>query len=227
MKIGLVIFTRNERKNSERIYSKIPFNIFDKTYVVDGNSTDGTQEFWKSKKIKVLGQKYKGVGGAYESAFANTKEDALVFFHPDGNADPKSLSRIVRILRIGGEIVIPSRMIKGSFNEEDGQLFKPRKWVCQILGLIANIIWGRDGNWCSDITQGFRGISRDGYQNLKIKIPDPIAPDYEQIIRALKYKVRICEFPTREGRRVHGETSFQSYKTGKANLRVLLRELGI
>src|SRR6266566_4853116 len=96
MKIALIIFTRNERKNSEKIYPKIPFRAVDNIYVIDGNSTDGTREFWEKKKIKVFGQKYKGVGGAYESAFRNTKEDAVIFFHPDGNMDPNAIHEFVK-----------------------------------------------------------------------------------------------------------------------------------
>ncbi len=225
MKIALMIFTRNEKSNSERIFPRIPFEIFDGVYVVDGNSTDGTQDFWRKKKIKVYGQKYKGVGGAYEASFRKTKEDALVFFHPDGNSDPKTLPKIVKILKQKGEIVIPSRMIRGSVNEEDENFLKPRKWFGQLLALLANIVWGRSGNICTDVCQGYRGISRDAYNRLNIKVPDPIAPDYEQVIRALKNNVQISEINTKEGNRIDGVTAFSSFDTGIKNLKVFFREL--
>lgn len=224
MRIALIIFTRNERKNSERIFPQIPFKVVDKVYVVDGNSSDGTKEFWKSKSVRVFGQKYKGVGGAYESAFRNTKEDGLIFFHPDGNMDPKDITKFVDYLKKGADFIIASRMIKGGVNEEDDQFLKPRKWFCQMLGLMANTIWG-GRNSCSDITQGYRAFTRDGYKKLKITIPNAIAPDYEQVIRALKYGVRITEFPTKESKRVYGETSMTSLKTGWENIKLLLNEL--
>lgn len=225
MKIALVIFTRNERENSERIYPKIPKDIVDAIYVIDGNSSDGTREFFEKKKIKVFGQKYPGVGGAYESAFINTKEEGSIFFHPDGNMDPQDIRKFVNYLRKGNGMIIATRMVKGAYNEEDDKFLKPRKWFCQILGIIANIFWGRDGNRCSDITQGYRAFSRTTYQKLGIKIPNPIAPDYEQVIMALKKGIKITEFPTKEGKRVYGETSMRSFKTGWENIKVLLNEV--
>lgn len=225
MKIALVIFTKNEKKNSERIYPKIPKNAVDAIYIIDGDSSDGTQEFWKSKKIKVFGQKYPGVGGAYESSFRNIKEDALVFFHPDGNMNPKDIKRFTKLLREGHEFIVASRMIKGAFNEEDDQLLKPRKWFNQGIGVIANIFWGKNGNKCSDTTQGFRAFTQNAYKKLKVKIPPPNSSDYQQIIRALKHGVKITDFPTKEGKRVYGNTTFPSLKTGVDQLNIFLEEL--
>ena len=225
MKIALVIFTRNERKNSEKMLPKIPLKLFNRVYVVDGNSRDGTQEFYKEKGITVFTQKYPGVGGAYESAFRNVKEDALVIFHPDGNSDPRSLPPMVDFLNKGFEFVVPSRMIKGSSNEEDGHFFKYRKWSNQLMATAVNLLWGRDGNKCSDLTQGYRAITKKAYKSFDIKIPSSIAPDIEQVIRALKKRVRIVEFPTREGNRMHGKTSMPSLKTSIENLKVFFKEV--
>lgn len=225
MKIALIIFTRNERVNSQRIYSKLPKNVVDNIYVIDGDSQDGTQQFWKSKHVQVYPQKYKGVGGAYESAFRNTKEDALIFFHPDGNMTPYDIKKFVSLLRDGHEFVIATRMVKGAYNEEDNQTLKPRKWFCQGLVIVANIIWGRGGNRCTDPTQGYRAFTRKAYAKFNIKIPPPNASDYQQVIRALKYGVKITEFPTKEGKRVYGESSFPSFKTGLAQINLFWKEL--
>lgn len=227
MKIALIIFTRNERKNSEKIYPKIPKNTVDGIYVIDGNSTDGTQQFWKSKHVKVYSQKYRGVGGAYESAFRSTKEDTLIFFHPDGNMEPQDIQKFVNLLKDGHQFIIAARMGKDGFNEEDNQLLKPRKWFCQGLVIVANILWGRNGNRCTDPTQGYRAFTRRAYDKLKIKIPPPNASDYQQIIRALKFGVKITEFPTIEGKRVYGESAFPSIKTGLDQLKLLWKELVI
>lgn len=225
MKIALIIFTRNERKNSELIYSKIPKNLVDSIYVIDGGSIDGTQKFWKSKHIQVYPQKYRGVGGAYEAAFRCTKDDALVFFHPDGNMVTQDIKKFVNLLKGGHEFIIATRMTKGAVNEEDDQLFKRRKWFCQWLGFVATIIWGRKGNKCTDPTQGYRAFTRKAYTKLNVKIPPPNASDYQQIIRALKFGVKIIEFPTKEGKRVHGESTFPSFKTGYDQLKLLWEEL--
>ena len=225
MEIGLIIFARNERKNSEKIFPKIPFKKVNDVYVIDGNSTDGTQDFWTKKKVKVFNQKFKGVGGAYESAFRNTKENALIFFHPDGNMDAKDIEKFIERLRKGEQFIVASRTIKGAKNEEDEEWFRYRKWSAQFLCFVINLLWGRNGNRATDLTQGFRAITRDAYKKMNIKIPNAIAPDIEQIIRALKKNVRIYEFPTIESKRVFGITSMTSFKTSRENIKVFLREL--
>ncbi|MBI4058769.1 glycosyltransferase [Candidatus Microgenomates bacterium] len=225
MKIALIVFTRNERKNSEKTFPSVSKKIVDAIYVIDGNSTDGTQEFYKKRRIKIFGQTHRGVGGAYESAFANTKEDALIFWHPDGNMSTEDIKLFVKLLREGKDFIVASRMIKGSFNEEDNQLFKPRKWFNIGLAIVCNFLWGRNGNHATDVVQGFRAITRKAWKKMKIKIPDAIAPDLEEIIRALKYNVQITEFPTKEGYRIHGNTSMTSFKTGRENLKILFREI--
>lgn len=225
MKIALVIFTKNERKNLENIFSKIPLKVVDKVYVIDANSTDGTREFFQKKKIKIYDQEYKGIGGAYESAFRNIKEEALVFFHPDGNMDPEDIKEFVKRLKKGEQFIVASRMIKGAFNEEDYHLLKPRKWFNIALAQITNMIWGGGKNGCSDVVQGFRAITQKAYQQFAITKPHPIGPEFEQVIKALKNKIKITEFPTREEPRLHGDTTMPSFKTGKGNIEVLLKEM--
>lgn len=225
MKIALIIFTKNEKDNLQNIFKKVPVKIVDKVYAVDANSTDGTQEFLAIKKIPIIKQKYKGVGGAYEAAFSKTKEDALVFFHPDGNMNPKDIYEFVKRLKNNQEFIVATRMIKGAKNEDDNKLLKPRKWFCQVLGVTANLLWSKKSNKTTDITQGYRAITRNVYKRMNIKIPNPIAPDYEQVIRALKFNIKINEFPTIEGKRVYGDTSMKSIPTGIANVKVLFKEL--
>lgn len=225
MKIALIVFTRNERKNSENIYSKIPVKSVNKIYVIDGNSSDGTKEFWEKKGIKVFDQKYKGVGGAYESAFRNTTEDALIFFHPDGNMDPADILTFINKLKQGEQFIVASRTLKGGKNEEDGRIIKFRKWAPLLMSYLINYLWGNDKNRATDLTQGYRAITRKAYKLMNIKIPNPIAPDTEQIIRAQKKKIKITEFPTKESKRMYGQTSMPTFKTSVENIKVFLKEL--
>lgn len=225
MKIALVIFTKNELKNLNIIFSKIPLDEVNEVFAIDGNSTDGTRDFFKKKGIKIFDQKYRGIGGAYESAFRNVKSDGLVFFHPDGNMDPKDIKIFVKFLRQGDGFIIGTRMVKGAFNEEDIHFFKPRKWFNIGLALVTNIIFGRNGNKSTDVVQGYRAFNRKVHIKLGILRPDPIGPEFEQVIKALKKGIKITEFPTREGLRIHGDTTMPSLKTGWGNIKVFFREL--
>lgn len=222
--VCLCIIVRNERKSAEVIVPKIPFKSVDKTIVIDGNSTDGTQAYFKSKKIPVFTQKIPGLGGATFAAREHAKADALIFFHPDGNEDPADIARIAKLLRAGHQFVIPSRMIAGGFNEEDVQSFKPRKWFNQALAVFVNYLWNDYSRFNSEIVQGFRGISVKAFDRLLLTKTD-LTIDFHMVIRALKYKIPITEFPTIEKERLFGETNFGSLSTGWKELQMLHEEV--
>lgn len=226
MKISLAIIAWNELKSSEVIIPKINRKLFDEIYLIDGGSTDGTQEYYKKQGIPVYQQTVKGLGGATFEARDRCTTDAFVIFHPDGNEDPADLDKFKPLFEKGAELVIPSRMIEGAVNEEDSEFLKPRKWVNQILVGIANMLWGSKDCKASDPTQGYRGITVKAYDKLGLDMSN-FTTDYQMIIRALKVKLTIMEFPTHEGERLFGETNFKSIPTGIGMLKLLKREIAI
>lgn len=223
-KISLAIIAWNELESSKIIFPQIDKKIFTEIFVIDGGSTDGMKEYYQKNNIPVYKQSVRGLGGATFEARKRCKTDAIVFFHPDGNENPQDLSKFSEYFNMGAELVIPSRMIEGSLNEEDGQIFKPRKWTNKILVFIANILWGNNNHKATDPTQGFRGITVSAYDRLKLDMSN-LTIDYQMIIRALKNKIVIKEFPTKEGERLFGETTFKSIPTGIAELKMLWREI--
>jgi glycosyltransferase involved in cell wall biosynthesis len=222
--VTLVIVARNEKKSSEVIFPRIPKKSVDDIILMDGNSTDGTQRYYKKQGVKVIEQKQKGIGAAMLEGREHVKTDALIFFHPDGNENPVDIAKVADALREGHQFVIPSRMIKGGFNEEDNSLLKPRKWFNQIMALFINLLWRRRLPFVSEIVQGFRGIQCETFDMLKIDKID-CSIDFQMVIRALKYKVPIYEFPTKEGNRLFGETNFTALMIGPIELKMFFREV--
>lgn len=205
---------------------KVNLSDFDEVYLIDGHSIDGTQDYYKKLGILVYEQEIKGLGGATFEARKRCATEAMVFFHPDGNVDHKDLSKFRRYFEEGADLVIPSRMIKGAYNEEDDKVIKLRKWANIVFVGVANLLWGSQNCRISDPTNGFRGITVKAYDKLKLDAAD-LTIDYQMVIRALKAKLRVAEFPTKEGKRLHGETKFRSLPTGLAELRTILREVMI
>lgn len=224
LRISLAIIVENERVASEVIYPKIPLKSIDEVYVIDGKSIDGTPDFYKKKSIKVYQQRIKGLGGAMMEARKRCKTNAIIFFHPDGNENPKDIAKCAKLLREGWEFVIPSRMVKRGFNEEDNQLIKPRKWFNRVLAFFVNFLWKKEWPFTTEIVQGFRAIQTNTFDKLKLDKTD-LTLDFQMVLRALKYNVRIYEFPTKEGQRIFGQTHFTSLSTGVKELRMLWREI--
>jgi glycosyltransferase involved in cell wall biosynthesis len=221
--VSLVLIVRNELKSSRVIFPRIPKKSVDAIYVIDGHSTDGTQAFFKKKKIPVYEQTIPGLGGATFKARKVCKTDAMIFFHPDGNENPEDIEIVSNYLKRGEPFVIPSRMILGSWNEEDIQLLRPRKWFNKCMAFVSNFLWNNSNSFPTDIVQGFRGISVKAFDTLHLDKTD-CTIDFQMFIRALKYGVPIFEFPTKEGDRLFGTTSFGSIDTGIKEMKMFFRE---
>ena len=224
MKIGLVLLTYNEIDGVRALFEHIPFDAVDEAFAVDGGSTDGTIEFFKERAFAVVEQKSrKGRGEAFRIAFENSEVDALIFFSPDGNEDPEDLVKFRPFLEEGFDIVVASRMMKESYNEEDDRMFKWRKWANNVFNLMANLTWNR-GDFVTDTINGYRGITRKAWRQLCIDATDYFV-EHQSSIRAFKLGLSIKEFPTHEGDRIGGESNARSIPTGIRFLKGYFREI--
>lgn len=224
MKISLVLLTLDELPGLEALFDQIPFDAVDEAFAVDGGSTDGTLEFYEARQFPVLNQVSRGRGEAFRMAFEHASGDALLFFSPDGNEDPKDIPNFRIFLEGGADLVIATRMTKYAENEEDHLFFRWRKWANLTFNLMANAVWNRQGNYVTDSINGYRAITKDAWNKLN---PDGTGYtiEYQSTIRALKNKLKIAEFSTREGQRIGPEKGSPSIQTGLAFLKLFQKEL--
>lgn len=230
MKISLCILTKNELPCLEVVLPDVilackKHNI-EHIYAIDGGSIDGTVEFFKKNNIKVLSQKNRGRGDAFHLAFKEINSDLYIFYSPDGNEDINDVYKFVEYVNQGADIVIASRMMKDSYNEEDEDLLRLRKWANNIFNAMANITFRRSGQYITDSINGYRAITKDAAQSLKLDAID-YTIEYQMTIRAFKKRLNIVEFPTIEGKRLFGETQAKSIPTGLKFLKCYFRELFI
>lgn len=228
MKTTLVLMTFNEIECLNLIFDKIPKPSpeagYDEIVAVDGGSTDGTVEFFQSKGVRIIGQSKKGRGDAFMQAFKNLDSDLLIFFSPDGNEAIEDLPKFKNIIKSGADLVIASRMMKESRNEEDDQFFKWRKWANNAFNIMANLCFKKTGPFIYDSINGYRALTRTAFERLNLTAPD-YTIEYQMTIRAFKNKLNIVEFPTIEGNRLAGDTGAPSIPTGIRFIKRFLSEL--
>lgn len=225
MKVALCLLTWNEIEGCRVDVPEIDVSKFDQVYAVDGGSDDGTIEYLEERDIPVYIQPVKGYNQAYIHAFEKCKCDYLVLFHPKGSVPVSDLYKFRDYFESGYSLVVASRVMKGAKNEEDIHFIKPRKWFVEIIGLTSYLIWGNKRKkilW--DVLHGFRGMKKEDF--LKIApLNEGLSIDLEMVVRSYKKEIPYVEFPTQEQSRLHGDTHFKAYATGKLLLKYLWREL--
>lgn len=219
----LILLTLNEVEGVRAMTPKIPKDQADEIIAVDGGSTDGTVEAYREAGIQVISQKNKGRGDAFHVGINASMGRHIVFFSPDGNEDPADIPKLFEALEQGADMVIASRFLPGSRNEEDDQALPLRKWVNMAFTRIANLLWNR-GPFVTDTINGFRGLTRDTFDAIRPR-SSGYSIEYEMTIHAMKKKLRIVEIPTIESARIAGETKAPSFKTGIIFLRLLASEI--
>lgn len=219
----LIVLTRNEIEGLKALIRKIPWEAVDEYFAVDYNSTDGTVEFFKKHNIPVVPQRKSGRAEAFYLGAKTAKGKYLIFFSPDGNENPADIPRLVRELKKGNDLVIASRFLKDSRNEEDNQVIKLRAWANQTFTLLADLIWGGK---LTDTINGYRAIEKSAFKRLNLDAKG-FAIEYQMSIRALKLKLKIAEIPTIEGDRIGGQSTSYAIPTGLRFIYFLLREIWI
>ena len=224
MRISLILITWNELEGCKHDIPLIDRSKFDEIFCIDGGSTDGTVEYLTEQGIPVFRQSAKGLNQACKDGCNHCTTDAFVFYHPKGTIPVEDTYKFRDYYEQGYEFVVGSRMMKGAHNEEDDKFFKPRKWFVIGLGLLAKILFKREGNTVWDTLHGFRGMTVDAFKRCDISDMSP-SIDIEMVCRSYKLKLKRIEFPTTELPRLAGESHFKAFATGKKLLKYMMYEI--
>ncbi len=224
MKVSLCLIVWNELQGCQADVPKLPLDAFDEVFAVDGGSTDGTVEYLESQGIAVHRQPKKGLNAAYVHANDVATGDAVVVFFAKDTLPAEDVLKFRPLFEEGYELVVASRQLAGSVNEEDEHLIRPRKWAVFCLAAAAALVWRREGPWVRDVLHGFKGWKCSSFTRMKI-LDVGLSIDIEMVVRAYKLRIPRIEFPTTELPRDYGETHFKIWPTGKRLLKYLWFEL--
>lgn len=221
---SLVLLVWNEVEGCKADVPGLPRANFNEVYAIDGGSTDGTVEYLESQGIRVHRQSKKSLNAAYADAVARSQCEAVVIFFPKATIDPLVVDQLGHSLELGYDLVVASRNLPGAHNEEDEHLFKPRKWGVSALSLTASLLWRREGWRIRDVLHGVKGFTVDAFRRMQIS-ETGVTIDLEMTVRSYRLRVPRTEIAVSEQARVHGETKFKIWPTGKRLARFLWSEL--
>src|SRR3989338_2994051 len=101
MKVTLVLPVLNEIDGMRAIMPKIKPEWYDQLIILDGGSTDGTQEYAAEKGYLTHVQREKGMRNAYREILPLIQGDVVVTFSPDGNCIPELIPELTRKMAEG------------------------------------------------------------------------------------------------------------------------------
>ncbi|MGD9891115.1 MAG: glycosyltransferase family 2 protein, partial [Dehalococcoidia bacterium] len=110
MRVAIVIPVWNEAAAIGRVLSEIPSGIADEVFVVDGGSTDGTQDVARAMGATVIPQQGRGYGAACLTGARAATAEVLVYIDGDYSDPPGLIPRVLRPIRDGrADLVLGSR----------------------------------------------------------------------------------------------------------------------
>jgi len=215
--VAVVIPCLNEAKNLEillpRVYevlraSRIPATVF----VVDGGSTDGTQETASRLAATVIPQRGKGYGGAIKTAFESVDAEFIITLDADFSHHPAFI-RYLYELSDEAEIVIASRYT------DQGYAAMPlfRK-------ILSSVLNGTFRHCLSvptrDLSSGYRLYHRQAVMGLDLTY-HTYAVLQEILVKAYSRGYRVREIPFHYLPRRHGRSHARLLRFGWVYLKAL------
>ncbi len=217
--LAIVIPALNERENLELLLPAVKDIIAElgltaEIVVVDGGSTDGTQQVTERLGARVAVQAERGYGGALITGFGSTTAPYVVTMDADLSHRPLFLDEFWR-RRHEGEVLIASRYVPGG--SADMNVFR------RMLSIVLNRTYSRVlALPIRDLSSGFRMYRRRVLEGLSL-----IARDFdvleELLIRVDAAGWRIQEVPFRYMARGTGRSHARLFKFGLAFLKTLRR----
>ena len=221
-KIAIVIPTLNECKAVEKVVGgvKSAMNGYEhRVLIVDGHSTDGTDEIAKKMGADVIYQRGKGYGDALKTGFFHARKrlgaKIIVMMDADMTYDPKHIPALVTpILEDKADMVVGNRFAA----MQQGAMPFVNRIGNRVLSLVAKLALGLN---VYDTQSGMRAFKSELLESMNlVAVGMPLA--MEMLAEAHSVDARICEVPISYMPRV-GETKLNPIKDGGRILGTTIR----
>jgi glycosyltransferase involved in cell wall biosynthesis len=214
--ISLVIPTKNEEGNLQRVLSTIP-DFIDEILVVDGYSKDKTVEIAKKNKCRVLFDR-GGKGSAVKIGVKKARGEYVIMMDADCSNRAVEFGMLLEGLEAGYDFCFGSRFIQGG-GSDDMPFYR-------VLGnkffvMVVNLIWGMK---YSDLCYGYRSFRKQAFESLNLRSTD-FSIETEMSIQVAKRRMRVVEIPSFEKARHSGKGNLRTLKDGWRITKRILAEI--
>lgn len=206
--VSVIIPTLNEAGNIREALTTIEKEV---TYpkeiiVVDGNSTDGTQEIVKDANCRLIIEPRRGYGIALRTGMKNAKGNVIVMVDGDGTYEVKHINRLLdTMVKSNAEMVLATRMYDP--NKAMGMMnFVANKVMTFFYDLLFM-------QFLSDTQSGFRAIDRAAFEKMEWK-EDDMSFATEMLVGFAKKDFKMVEVPTTYKARKYGKPKMRRIKSG-------------
>ena len=206
--VSVVIPTLNEAGNIREALTTIKKEVLypKEIIVVDGNSTDGTQEIVKASNCKLIIEPRRGYGLALRAGFKKAKGDVIVMVDGDGTYEVRHINRLLdTLIKKKAEMCLATRMYDP--NKAMGMMnFVANKVMTFFFDLLFM-------QFLSDSQSGFRAISRSAIEKVEFH-QDDMSFATEMLVQFAKKGFKMVEIPTVYKSRKYGKTKLRKIKSG-------------
>jgi glycosyltransferase involved in cell wall biosynthesis len=230
LQVTLILPTMNEIDGMRWFMPQLNKAWYDELIIVDGNSHDGTVRYCEENGYPVFIQSKKGYTNAYREAFNRATKDIIVAATPDGNSLPEIIPLLTAKIRDGYDVAVASRYF-GAAKSYDDDFFtgignKVFTWIINLLfrarytdTLVGFRAFSRNAIVKMDLYEDKTSIVKKVFPDINIE-----SPDVRSGIRAAKLKLKICEIPADEPRRIGGKRKLSVLRNGSEVLLQILDE---
>jgi glucosyl-dolichyl phosphate glucuronosyltransferase len=216
--VSVVIPVKDEARNLPIVLHSLPAWI-DEVVLVDGHSVDDTIAVARQCRpdIKIVTQPEKGKGDALRAGFKACTSDIVVMMDGDGSTGGEEIVRFVSALVAGADYAKGSRFANSGGSDD---ITPGRRLGNHVLSGMVNLAFGTR---FTDLCYGYNAFWSKHLPALDL---DCGGFEIETVmnIRAAKAALRIQEIPSRERRRVHGESNLHVLVDGWRILRAIRAE---
>jgi glycosyltransferase involved in cell wall biosynthesis len=207
--VSVVIPTLNEAGNILEALTIIEKELAypKEIIVVDGNSTDGTQEIVKNTKFcRLIVEPKRGYGLALRTGIKHAKGNIIVMVDGDGTYELKHINRLIdTLIKNDAELCQATRMY--DLRKAMGFMnFVANKIITFCFDLFYS-------QFLSDTQSGFRAMSRSALEQSDF-YEDDMAFATEMLVQFAKRGFKMVEVPSSYRARKYGSPKMRRIKSG-------------